>query len=32
MKAGSIIASGTAQEIKDNETVREHYLGKDFTF
>jgi len=32
MKAGAVIASGTAQEIKDNDTVREHYLGKDFTF
>ena len=32
MKAGSILASGTAQEIKENEVVREHYLGKDFTF
>lgn len=32
MKAGTIIAGGTAQEIKDNEIVREHYLGKDFTF
>ncbi len=32
MKAGSVLASGTALEIKDNETVREHYLGKDFTF
>jgi len=32
MKAGAIIAGGTAQEIKENEIVREHYLGKDFTF
>jgi lipopolysaccharide export system ATP-binding protein len=32
MKAGAIIAGGTAQEIKENEMVREHYLGKDFTF
>lgn len=32
MKAGSVLASGTAQEIKDNTVVREHYLGKDFTF
>ena len=32
MKAGAVIASGTAQEIKENATVREHYLGKDFTF
>ena len=32
MKAGTVLASGTAQEIKDNTVVREHYLGKDFTF
>lgn len=32
MKAGSVLASGTAQEIKENTIVREHYLGKDFTF
>lgn len=32
MKAGAIIAGGTAQEIRENEIVREHYLGKDFTF
>jgi len=32
MKSGSILASGSAQEIKNNDIVREHYLGKDFTF
>jgi lipopolysaccharide export system ATP-binding protein len=32
MKAGSVLASGTANEIKENKVVREHYLGKDFTF
>ncbi len=32
MKAGAVLASGTAQEIKENTIVREHYLGKDFTF
>ena len=32
MKAGSVIASGTAEQIKDDDIVREHYLGKDFTF
>jgi len=32
MKAGSVLASGTAQEIKENDVVREHYLGKDFSF
>jgi lipopolysaccharide export system ATP-binding protein len=32
MKAGSVLASGNAAEIKENQTVREHYLGKDFEF
>ena len=32
MKAGSVLASGTADEIKKNDIVKEHYLGKDFTF
>ncbi len=32
MKAGEVLASGTAEQIKENETVREHYLGKDFSF
>ncbi len=32
MKAGSVLASGTAQQIKDNEMVKEHYLGQDFVF
>jgi lipopolysaccharide export system ATP-binding protein len=32
MKAGSVLASGNASEIKENQTVREHYLGKDFQF
>ena len=32
MKAGSVLASGTAVEIKENQVVREHYLGKDFQF
>jgi len=32
MKAGTVLASGTTQEIKENTIVREHYLGKDFTF
>ncbi len=32
MKAGSLLASGTSEEIKHNENVREHYLGKEFTF
>jgi lipopolysaccharide export system ATP-binding protein len=32
MKSGSILASGTAQEIKNDDIVKEHYLGKDFVF
>jgi lipopolysaccharide export system ATP-binding protein len=32
MKSGSLLASGTAQEIRDNESVREHYLGESFSF
>ena len=32
MKAGSILASGTATEIKNNDLVKEHYLGDDFDF
>lgn len=32
MKSGEVLAKGTAEQIKQNETVREHYLGKDFSF
>jgi len=32
MKAGSVLASGTADEIKNNPIVKEHYLGEDFVF
>ncbi len=32
MKSGSVLANGTAQQIKENEKVKEHYLGKDFSF
>ena len=32
MKAGSVLASGTSDEIKNNSLVKEHYLGEDFTF
>ncbi len=32
MKSGGILASGTAQEIKTNKLVKEHYLGEDFSF
>jgi len=32
MKAGSVLAYGTSDEIKNNDLVKEHYLGEDFTF
>ncbi len=32
MKTGSVLASGTSQEIKNNPQVKEHYLGEDFVF
>lgn len=32
MKSGSLLASGKAEEIKSDGSVREHYLGEDFTF
>ncbi|RZV14462.1 LPS export ABC transporter ATP-binding protein [Aliarcobacter butzleri] len=32
MKAGSLLASGTSIEIKNNPEVRKHYLGKSFNF
>ncbi len=32
MKAGSVLANGTSDEIKENKLVKEHYLGEDFTF
>ncbi len=32
MKAGSLLASGTSKEIKENTKVREHYLGEGFNF
>jgi lipopolysaccharide export system ATP-binding protein len=32
MKAGSVLASGTSDEIKNNPSVKEHYLGEDFVF
>ncbi len=32
MKAGALLASGTSEEIKQDERVREHYLGQEFTF
>lgn len=30
MKSGSLLASGTSQEIKKDINVKEHYLGEDF--
>jgi lipopolysaccharide export system ATP-binding protein len=32
MKTGSVLASGTSEEIRENQLVKEHYLGEDFTF
>ena len=32
MKSGSLLASGTSQEIKNDINVKEHYLGEDFNF
>ncbi len=32
MKAGSVLASGTSEEIRENQLVKEHYLGEDFIF
>jgi lipopolysaccharide export system ATP-binding protein len=32
MKAGSVLASGEASQIKTNKLVKEHYLGDDFNF
>ncbi|QKJ23060.1 LPS export ABC transporter ATP-binding protein [Poseidonibacter lekithochrous] len=32
MKAGSLLVSGTSEEIKKDTKVREHYLGEDFSF
>jgi lipopolysaccharide export system ATP-binding protein len=32
MKAGTLLASGTSDEIKNDAKVREHYLGENFNF
>ena len=32
IKAGELLASGSAQEIAQNDDVREHYLGENFKF
>lgn len=32
MKSGTLLASGTAEEIKNNSSVKEHYLGENFNF
>ena len=32
IKSGALLASGTSQEISENEDVRTHYLGENFKF
>ncbi|RBQ31547.1 LPS export ABC transporter ATP-binding protein [Aliarcobacter vitoriensis] len=32
MKSGSLLSSGTSEEIKNDAKVKEHYLGEDFSF
>lgn len=32
MKSGNVLASGNAEDIKTDGSVREHYLGENFTF
>ena len=32
MRSGEMLATGTAEEIKNDENVRKYYLGEDFTF
>ena len=32
MRSGEMLASGTSEEIADDENVRKHYLGEHFTF
>ena len=32
MKSGTLLASGTSEEIKNDNSVKEHYLGEDFNF
>lgn len=32
MKNGEMLASGTSEEIQNNESVKKHYLGEDFKF
>ncbi len=32
MKSGSLLASGNSEDIKSDGSVREHYLGEDFSF
>ena len=32
MKSGSLLASGNAEDIKSDGSVREHYLGENFSF
>jgi lipopolysaccharide export system ATP-binding protein len=32
MKSGEVLSSGTSEEIKNDKLVKEHYLGKEFSF
>jgi len=32
MRSGEMLATGTSEEIKNNENVRKYYLGENFTF
>jgi lipopolysaccharide export system ATP-binding protein len=32
IKEGSVLASGTSEDIKNNDDVKKHYLGENFTF
>jgi len=32
MRSGEMLATGTSEEIKNDENVRKHYLGENFTF
>ena len=32
MRSGEMLATGTSEEIKNDENVRKHYLGEHFTF
>jgi lipopolysaccharide export system ATP-binding protein len=32
MRSGEMLATGTSEEIKNDENVRKYYLGENFTF